>query len=433
MKANKFTIVCSILLLIGILCITIPSFFVASKAELETSGDISFYLEDKLGNKTSIDSIPQEKNYEVSVDCNKNAIGTWNHELWRLEIKNLAETLTRCDITFAPERPLLIDSVKENIVTSGNGVYKVNHDTNTITAPLSEEQKANLKRTEYRYAGQNPNNYILFQDELWRMIGLVNTPDGQKIKLIRNESIGTYSWDSSDNSINSGYGVNEWSQADIMKLLNPGYQSDLFDGSFYWNSKKGKCYSDINHTSKDCDFSTLGMKKEIKDKADETIWNLGSNSNNLVYNAYKVNEFYNFERSNVSGKSCSLGSNCNDTISRNVLWTGKVGLIYPSDYGYGSSGGVNQSRETCFTTNMFDWKNYTDCYNTNWLHKTSPAWTLMPMNLNEHSTLIYDFPSVGGVGSYAIRSYNIFPSVYLKTDLRVLNGVGSQSNPYILK
>lgn len=34
-----------------------------------------------------------------------------------------------------------------------------------------------------RYAGNNPNNYILFNNELWRVIGVF---DGQ-LKLIRKE------------------------------------------------------------------------------------------------------------------------------------------------------------------------------------------------------------------------------------------------------
>ena len=67
----------------------------------------------------------------------------------------------------------------------------------------------NLKQTELRYAGANPDNYVKFNNELWRIIGLVNTPEGQRVKIIRDGNIGGYSWDSSDLSINSGAGVNE--------------------------------------------------------------------------------------------------------------------------------------------------------------------------------------------------------------------------------
>ena len=91
-----------------------------------------------------------------------------------------------------------------------------------------------------RYYGAEPNNYIYFNCsdynnqssstcETWRIIGVF---DGN-VKIMRGSQIGTYSWDTSDSSTNSGYGVNEWSQADLMKLLNSGYDSESVGGSLY--------------------------------------------------------------------------------------------------------------------------------------------------------------------------------------------------------
>lgn len=54
-----------------------------------------------------------------------------------------------------------------------------------------------------------------------------------RIKLINYELIGKYSWDSINFCVNSGKGVNEWSQADLMKLLNPGYESETIGGLLY--------------------------------------------------------------------------------------------------------------------------------------------------------------------------------------------------------
>ena len=54
---------------------------------------------------------------------------------------------------------------------------------------------------------------------------ITNLDNGGKqeslVKMVRAESIGDYSWDSSVSGINSGFGINEWSEADLMKLLNP--------------------------------------------------------------------------------------------------------------------------------------------------------------------------------------------------------------------
>ena len=83
---------------------------------------------------------------------------------------------------------------------------------------------------------------------MWRVIGIFNTTDAdgnyaKRIKLIRDKSLyqdlNTYlSWDSSDSSINAGTGVNEWSQADLMKLLNEGYENNA-PNSIY--SEDTKC------------------------------------------------------------------------------------------------------------------------------------------------------------------------------------------------
>ena len=52
---------------------------------------------------------------------------------------------------------------------------------------------------DYRYEGDNPNNFIYFNNELWRIIGVFsdNThgKTGQKlVKIIRNDSIGAIAW-----------------------------------------------------------------------------------------------------------------------------------------------------------------------------------------------------------------------------------------------
>ena len=60
-----------------------------------------------------------------------------------------------------------------------------------------------------RYYGSDPNNYVSFNNELWRIIGVF----GNNVKLVRSESLGNISWDSSDSTINNGYGVNQWGES----------------------------------------------------------------------------------------------------------------------------------------------------------------------------------------------------------------------------
>ncbi len=71
---------------------------------------------------------------------------------------------------------ILLAGQKIPIVEEGNGLYIVTHEDAEITYTSDETAINNLRRTEYRYAGSNPDNYLRFNNELWRIIGLVNTP-----------------------------------------------------------------------------------------------------------------------------------------------------------------------------------------------------------------------------------------------------------------
>ena len=94
--------------------------------------------------------------------------------------------------------------------------------------------------TDYHYIGSNPNNYITYNDEVWRIIGVF---DG-RIKIIRNDSIGNMSLDYKKSGVGSSTGnngSNDWSDSQLMYMLNPtsyklkdGYSSDgthIYDGS----------------------------------------------------------------------------------------------------------------------------------------------------------------------------------------------------------
>ena len=113
---------------------------------------------------------------------------------------------------------------------------------------LANYDSTNLAVDDYgntRYIGKDPNNYVSIDGDIWRIIGTMKDIDDgtgnkeDRVKLIRASSIGSYSWDTSESSVNNGYGVNEWSQADLMKLLNPGYESETVGGSLYWNNQSG--------------------------------------------------------------------------------------------------------------------------------------------------------------------------------------------------
>ena len=201
----------------------------------------------------------------------------------------------------------------------------------------AKNDTTNLAVDDYgntRYIGSNPNNYVSVDGDIWRIIGTMKDVDdgtgnkSDRVKLIRASSIGSYSWDTSESSINSGYGVNEWSQADLMKLLNPGYESETVGGSLYWNNQSGTCYNNENNGTTSCNFTSTGIKDKLKTLISDAVWNTGA-----IGGDGSVSKWYTQERGTENGKICTSGDSCNDTVERTTTWTGKVGLMYPSDYG----------------------------------------------------------------------------------------------------
>mgnify|MGYP004502343461 FL=1 len=339
--------------------------------------------------------------------------------------------------------------VKEDGVNPEKPTYsycELNPDAMTcqITA-LAKTDTTNLAVDDYgntRYIGKNPNNYVSIDGDIWRIIGVMKDVDdgtgnkSDRVKLIRSESMGSYSWDTSESSINRGWGVNEWSQADLMKLLNPGYESETVGGSLYWNNKSGTCYSDENNTTTSCNFTSTGIKDKLKNMIGNAVWNTGSQGTASLTSSSGglAKHFYKYERSTNTGKICTSGY-CTDTVSRTTTWTGKIGLMYPSDYGYATSGGSGADRATCLNKELYNWRSssVSDCKNNDWLFNSSNQLTLSPRANSSDATYVFKVYRSGDVDTTeACISSGVRPVGYLLPSVRVQSGDGSSGNPFIL-
>ena len=266
---------------------------------------------------------------------------------------------------------------------------------------------------DYRYYGANPNNYVTFNDETWRIIGAFNNVDdgtGNKetrLKIIRDESIGNYSWDSSASTVNSGNGVNDWSKADLMTELN----------TLYYNSTSGTCYNGSNNASTTCNFTSTGLDSTARSMVDNAVYHLGGSSS---YSGLYADDYYNAERG-TTVYDCSTDDGA---CPRATTWTGKVGLMYPSDYAYA----VDLS--LC-TKDGYNYDNST-CKSNDWLLYSSNQWTIMPRSSN--ASLAFIVYSTGYV-NLNLHVYNAFaarPVLYLKSYVTIVGGEGTSSNPYQL-
>ena len=272
-------------------------------------------------------------------------------------------------------------------------------------------KKDNTADQNIRYYGSDPNNYVSFNNELWRIIGVF----GNNVKLVRKDSLGSLSWDSSESSINSGWGVNEWSTSALKNYLN----------TMYYGGTSVTCYNGQNNQTTTC--PTNKLDNTAKALIDNHTWKTGAidwgkRTNTLA--------FYKDERGNVTGKICSSGNNCNDTVTRTTEWPGYIGLPYATDYAYASG-------ESICETNMVkkDSSNAYICKNNNWMFKPNTwYWTLSPYASASVADSVWGVSSDGSVGNYSAASGGaVFPTIYLKSNILIESGKGTSSDPYILK
>ena len=246
------------------------------------------------------------------------------------------------------------------------------HEMYTFTHPATTQTEA---LTDYRYIGSDPYNYVTFNNELWRIIGVITVEDEngnkeQRIKIIRNESIGNYAWASND--------VNEWSTASLQTYLNGDYYNSL--------------------------------SEEAKVMIGDAKYYLGGS----ISIGGAVSQ-YTFER----GTTVYRG--------RCTNWIGKIGLMYPSDYAYTYAGGVDNK---CYTDTI-------DCCtstpSSGWLYNNAHQWLISPNS--GHSDSAFLVHSTGYVRSYDDVSYvdGARPSTYLLSSIQIDKGTGTETNPYTLK
>ena len=329
-----------------------------------------------------------------------------------------------------PGTPDNNNTLANNIVTMYLNSTKTEVINQLIYYYDTEHSLSNDVDGNVRYYGANPNNYIYFNCsdysnqssstcETWRIIGVFNG----KVKIIRNTSIGSYSWDNKNTSTGAenNYGKNDWTTARLMKLLNPSdyYTTDSNDNglgqSLYYNSASGKCYSGQNNATTNCDFTSTGIKNDTtRELISEETWNIGGWNSSSIYS----NQIYGYER----GTTVYSG--------RPTTWTGKIALAYPSDYGYAAD------LSKC-TQNLNNYDNST-CTSNNWMRTIvtnnggNVGWLLTPPSGYSYDAWGVRSAGLVGYSNYVCYASGVAPVLSLASDLAMESGDGTSSNPYKL-
>ena len=278
----------------------------------------------------------------------------------------------------------------------------------------------NTPDANIRYYGSNPNNYVKFNNELWRIIGVFDN----NVKLMRKNYLGWFSWDSSDSNVNNGKGINQWGEStDEEGNYYPGAKLQVYlNKRYYGGDTTVLCYNADNNTLA-CPTSTLD--EASKSLIDNHKWNTGAIE-------YKTRTdtlaFYQDERGTKTGKNCTSSDNCNDNIIRTTEWTGYIGLPYVTDWAYASGESI------CEVNMIKEDNNEHICNRNNWMPKGLWFWTLSPGLNNKDSNIVWGLISQVNISNGPAKNNTAFyPAIYLKSNVLIESGNGSESNPYILK
>jgi len=274
---------------------------------------------------------------------------------------------------------------------------------------------------EYRYVGANVNNFVSFNEDLYRIIGVFDDDThGQQgkmlVKLIRSRKIGSYGWGDYNTSATSGtYSsyANDWTgtntgvKANLNVLLNEFFYNKIEASSTYGNCKDWTYTNNSNYyKTNDCsDIIGYGIKENWRNYIQQATWHL----NGHIVATYNRERFYTCERNTTTSSTCN---------SRGTT-TGYIGLMYVSDYLYAS--GYYAS------SNSVSADSY-EHMNSNWLYQ-GMEWTITTSG----DSNVFQIDQSGHIAYYSSAGgFGVRPTFYLKSSVYVTGGDGSFDNPYTI-
>ena len=270
--------------------------------------------------------------------------------------------------------------ITDNVITSGDGLYNDEYNPG-----------------RYVYRGANPNNYIEFNGELWRIIS--KEADGT-YKILRNEvlpeempfdSAGARTTGYCSQGYASDYGCNAWSSTANMVGSPSEFRNGDFSGS-------------VDVDSEMLTYLNVDYYNSLRSEARGLIVNHDYNIGGVTYG-----------NDNFAGQ-------LND--ERSYKWNGKVGLISLSDYI-----NANSDMESCGSLKSVNGL----CRNSNWMFISGKWWWTLSSVIGDgyDNVNVWIIRSNGQVGSSdgAFSSNSTRPVVFLSSSIS-LSGSGAENNPF---
>jgi len=224
----------------------------------------------------------------------------------------------------------------KNVVDSGDGLYKDTYEEN-----------------RYIFRGANPNNYITFNNETWRIIALEQDTESSgkyNLKIMKKDSIGEMAWDTSNS--------NNWSRpATLNTYLNEEYYN--------------------------------GLSSDTKSLIKEHIWNIGA----VTYNNSDLTNAITEEKANTL--------------------TNKVALPTLTEYVRASTNSACTSVNEYYITPGC----YENSETHNWMFNVNMWLLSAYMNYNDCVAMVNDNGRVSNGGRTVNITFGTRPALYLTSNI----------------
>ena len=276
------------------------------------------------------------------------------------------------------------------VVSSGDGLYQDQYEDG-----------------RYVYRGSNPDNYIQFNNELWRIVS--KETDGT-YKIIKNESIGNMAFDDANHRLTTS--------------------------NTYCSNPRNGCnvYGAVSGT-----YTFAGQSGTVTEDSSLAEYLKGTYYNSLTLTAQGQVQTHSF---NVGGV-LNLNQSGNDSIANNLsqekayTWTGNIGLPNVTDILRASTNSSCTS-----VTDTYGASNVNKC-TTNYLVDdigiNSYYWTMNGYSTESSASSNYVWyvrrisSGVFLSSSYANNSdRGVRPTLYLNANIQITSGNGTELNPYII-
>ncbi len=370
---------------------------------------------------------------------------TWNNDVFASIKVNVSGDFNEKSI----KSEIGTDVVKDTIGQPG-GIIGVKDDNTSITKEDDEVR-------EYRYSGNDGiKNYIYFnceadakeedassKCELWRIIGIFKDENGEHLKIVKNEILPESMFPDTYIVNDTTYKIKDEDGRAYYNYIN-GDESDRNDwskgGLQYWLNSE-------NDTEQNRGYLNY-LKVNSKNMIEETEFYLGNSGLTYEFTGFAVPAFYYYDttiesyiherRNDVCDSNAIYNSygKSNDEFGcaiwngNQATWTGKIGLLYPSDYGFSM---VESEWNTDFHAGDSWDDDRTPNISTSWLETNSNhtigEWLLSPVSDAFNYVAVWNTSAMNG---YINNPLGVRPTIYLKSNVKITSGDGTEQQPYFL-